>query len=62
MLAATKAPLWEVVRMASLTPAERTGIAHDTGSLTVGTRADIVVLGRRLAVTHVLVGGVLQPR
>ena len=34
--AATRAPLWEIVRMASLTPAERTGLAHDTGSLAVG--------------------------
>ena len=31
MYAATKAPLWDVVRMASLTPAERTGIAARDG-------------------------------
>jgi N-acetylglucosamine-6-phosphate deacetylase len=61
MLAATKAPLWDVIRMASLTPAERTGIADETGSLTVGKRADVVVLSPTLQVKHVLVGGILQP-
>ena len=60
MHAATRAPLWEVVRMASLTPAERTGIAGDTGSLAVGMRADVLVLSPRLQVRHVFVGGVLQ--
>lgn len=58
---ATKAPLWEVIRMASLTPAERTGIAHETGSLTARKRADVVVLSPRLKVQHVFVGGVAQP-
>jgi len=58
MRAATGAPLPEVVRMASLTPAERTGIARDTGSLTPGKRADVLVLDRRLRVRRVFVGGV----
>ncbi len=62
MARATKAPLCDVVRMASLTPAERTGIASDTGSLTVGTRADVLVLDAALRVKQVFVGGVLQPR
>jgi N-acetylglucosamine-6-phosphate deacetylase len=57
---ATKAPLWDIVRMASLTPAERTGIAHETGSLTVRKRADVLVLSARLKVQHVFVGGVAQ--
>ncbi|HUQ69598.1 MAG TPA: amidohydrolase family protein [Planctomycetaceae bacterium] len=57
MLAATKAPLPDVIRMASLTPAERTGIANDVGSLDVGKRADIVVLSKRLQVRRVLIGG-----
>jgi N-acetylglucosamine-6-phosphate deacetylase len=59
---ATKAPLWEVVRMASLTPAERTGLADELGSLTPGTRADVVVLSPRLQVRQVIVGGHLLPR
>lgn len=57
MLAATGAPLWDVVRMATLTPAERTGIAHDTGSLEVGKRADVLILSPTLAVQKVLVAG-----
>jgi N-acetylglucosamine-6-phosphate deacetylase len=60
MHAATKAPLCDVVRMASLTPAERTGMAGETGSLAPGTRADVLVLDQRLKVREVLVGGVLQ--
>ena len=53
----TKAPLHDVVRMASLTPAERAGIAHEAGSLEAGKRADIVILDRRLMVRRVFVGG-----
>lgn len=60
MHAATGAPLWEVVRMATLTPAERTGIADETGSLETGKRADVLVLSPTLKVKHVFVGGALQ--
>ncbi len=60
MHAATRAPIWDIVRMASLTPAERTGIAHEAGSLSVGKRADVLVLSAKLKVTQVLVGGVVQ--
>ena len=50
----TDASLAEVIRMASLTPAERTGIAHDRGSLEPGKLADIVILSRDLyAQAHV---------
>ena len=57
MVAATGLPLPTVVRMASLTPAERAGIASEVGSLEEGKRADIVVLSPRLAVRSVVVGG-----
>jgi N-acetylglucosamine-6-phosphate deacetylase len=57
MKAMTSASLPEVVRMASLTPAERAGIARDTGSLTPGKRADMLVLDRRLRVKRVILGG-----
>lgn len=57
MKRSTSASLPEVVRMASLTPAERTGIAGDTGSLDVGKRADVLVLNRRLEVRQVFVQG-----
>ncbi|BCS35038.1 N-acetylglucosamine-6-phosphate deacetylase [Luteitalea sp. TBR-22] len=62
MAAATKAPLWDVVRMASLTPAERTGLADEIGSLAPGKRADVLVLSPRLKVRQVVIGGgVLSP-
>ena len=52
----TAAPLHDVIRMASLTPAERAGIADDTGSLEAGKRADIVLLDRNLRVRGVHAG------
>lgn len=58
MKAATKAPLEDVVCMASLTPAERTGIADDCGSLEVGKRADVLILNRKLEVKRTIIGGV----
>lgn len=53
----TGAPLHEIIRMASLTPAERAGIARDTGSIEPGKRADLLVLDRRLKVRRVFLGG-----
>lgn len=57
MMKQTSATLPEVIRMASLTPAERTGIARQTGSLALGKRADVIVLNKRLEVKRVFVGG-----
>jgi len=51
------ASLPEVFRMASLTPAELTGIADDTGSLVPGKRTDILVLTKDLQVENVFIGG-----
>lgn len=53
----TSASLPEVVRMASLTPAELTGIAKQTGSLEAGKNADVVLLSRKLEVRRVFIGG-----
>jgi N-acetylglucosamine-6-phosphate deacetylase len=50
-------PLVDAVRMASLTPAERTGISHRTGEIAVGKRADFAVLTDHLEVRQVIVGG-----
>ena len=50
MMRDTDAGLAEVIRMASLTPAERTGLAQDRGSLEPGKLADIVILSRELHV------------
>lgn len=57
MKASTTASLPEVVRMASLTPAERTGIDKETGSLEKGKAADVLVLNRALRVQRVFIGG-----
>ena len=57
MLSAGAASLPDVIRMASLTPAERTGLA-DTGSLERGKRADILVLSETLQVERIFIGGV----
>ena len=54
----TSATLPEVIRMASLTPAELTGIAKHTGSLEKGKRADLVLLNRKLDVRRVFIRGV----
>lgn len=58
---ATRAPVHEVIRMASLTPAERAGVAGDCGSLEAGKRADVLVLDARLRVRRVFVEGVEFP-
>lgn len=48
-------PLHEAVRMASLTPAERAGVASEVGSLEVGKRGDVLILNRRLQVKRVFI-------
>jgi len=58
MAAWSGAPLHDVVRMASLTPAERAGIAGEVGSIEPGKRADIVILDRRFRVQRVFNGAV----
>ncbi len=57
MKAGSGAPLADVIRMASLTPAERAGMAKEVGSLEVGKRADVVVFNRSLRVRGVWIGG-----
>jgi N-acetylglucosamine-6-phosphate deacetylase len=57
MNGATTATLPDVVRMASLTPAERVGVGTEIGSLEKGKRADVLVLTRRLGVSKVVIGG-----
>jgi N-acetylglucosamine-6-phosphate deacetylase len=43
--------------MASLTPAELTGLARKTGSLEVGKQADLLLLNRKLEVRGVYLAG-----
>jgi N-acetylglucosamine-6-phosphate deacetylase len=57
MACQTSASLPEVIRMTSLTPAERTGIRAETGSLEPGKWADILILDDELQVERVFVHG-----
>jgi N-acetylglucosamine-6-phosphate deacetylase len=57
MKRATGAPLHELVRMATLTPARILGLDAEVGSLDRGKRADLVVLTADLTVDRVFVGG-----
>jgi N-acetylglucosamine-6-phosphate deacetylase len=61
MKSATRAPLPDVIRMASLTPAERVGLDREIGSLDAGKRADIVLLDRELNVRRVFLAGIDYP-
>ena len=54
----TDAGVAQVIRMASLTPAERTGFAQDRGSLEPGKLADVVVLSHDLHVKRTFINGV----
>ncbi|MGI8980292.1 MAG: N-acetylglucosamine-6-phosphate deacetylase [Pirellulaceae bacterium] len=54
----TSRPLWEVIKMASLTPARIAGWDPEIGSLAPGKRADIVVLSRDWQVQRVFKDGV----
>jgi N-acetylglucosamine-6-phosphate deacetylase len=51
----TTAPLHEVIKMASLTPAQRTGIAGKVGSLDPGKRADVLVLDSQLQIVQTII-------
>lgn len=53
----TDAGLAHVIRMASLTPAELTGLARERGSLEPGKRADIVILSPDLHVQQTYISG-----
>lgn len=57
MIKATSASLPEVIRMASLTPAERTGVSEQVGSIEVGKRADLLVLDMSLSIESVFLEG-----
>lgn len=57
MRQATGAPLHEVIRMATLTPARIAGCDRERGSIEVGKRADLVVLDKDLHVKQVWIKG-----
>lgn len=51
------APLYDVVRMTSLTPAEMLGIGTRTGSIQVGKAADLLVFDEDVQLKHIVVAG-----
>lgn len=57
MLRDTPAPLEDVVRMASLTPAERAGVARSVGSLEVGKLADVLIFDAKMQLKRVFAHG-----
>jgi N-acetylglucosamine-6-phosphate deacetylase len=57
MLRATGAPLYDVVRMATATPARILGLQQECGSLQVGLRADLVLLSAKHEVRATYVAG-----
>lgn len=57
LIRATGATLPEAIRAVSLTPARIVGLDREIGSLEVGKRADLVVLGADYEVKAVYVGG-----
>jgi N-acetylglucosamine-6-phosphate deacetylase len=58
MVSQTSAGVLDTVRMASLTPAERTGVDREVGSLEIGKLADVLVLSADLHVQRVFTSGV----
>jgi N-acetylglucosamine-6-phosphate deacetylase len=62
MYRATKPSLPDVIRMASLTPAERVGMASSYGSIESGKIADLVWWSKGLRVKQVYLGGQLVHR
>ena len=53
----TRATVAETIRMASLTPAERAGVAREVGSLTPDKQADVLVLSKQLRVQRLFIAG-----
>lgn len=54
----TTRPMWEVIRMASLTPARIAGRDRELGSLEKGKQADVVLFDRDWNVQRVFIDGV----
>lgn len=55
-VALTGCPLWQAVRMASLTPARIVGAAGEIGSLARGKRSDIILIDEQVHVREVHLG------
>ncbi len=57
MLRDTDATVAEVIRMSTLTPAERVGLCNDRGSLEAGKLADVIVLSPAFHTLRTFIGG-----
>ena len=55
----TEAPLYEVVKMASLTPTKLLGIADRKGSIAIGKDADLLVFDENIQIETIMVRGIL---
>ena len=55
----TEAPLYEVVKMASLTPAKLLGLADIKGSIAIGKDADLLVFDENIQIETIMVRGIL---
>ena len=53
-------PLEAVLRAATINPAQAVGLFDELGSVTVGKRADLLVLNRELQPDEIFIGGVRQ--
>lgn len=62
MLNQTQVPLVDVIRMATLTPAERVKRDSQIGSLEVGKVADLLVLDQEFNIEKVFLGGEEMPK
>lgn len=57
----TACPVWEAIRMASLTPARIAGRSADLGSLEPGKQADVLILNADLQTQRVFIDGAELP-
>lgn len=53
-------PIWELVKMVSLTPATLLGMQDKKGSIQIGKDADLVIFDQQIAVSHMMVMGNLH--
>ena len=57
-LANTKAPLIEVIAMATLNPAKALGLEQLIGSIALGKQADLVIFDKNINIKNTFVSGV----
>jgi len=50
-------PLADALKAATVTPAKSAGIDHDIGSISIGKRADILIMNKELQLKHVIFNG-----